>query len=54
LTLDNEGQREIILQALMNVPIQAVYPGLVEVFPKMQSTVEAVKAATIVEPTKDA
>lgn len=29
MTLDNEGQREIILQALMNVPIQAVYPGLV-------------------------
>ena len=49
MTLDNEGQREIILQALMNVPIQATYPGLVEVFPRMQSTVEAVKADTVVE-----
>lgn len=49
MTLDNEDQRAIILNALLNVPIQTVYQGLVEVFPRMQSTVEAVKAAMVEE-----
>jgi hypothetical protein len=49
MILDNEGQRSIILQALTTVPIQADYAGLCELFPKMQETVEAVKAAKIAD-----
>ena len=47
MTLDNEDQRIMLLNALMSVPIQADYAGMCELFPKMQATVEAVKVATI-------
>jgi hypothetical protein len=49
MILDSEEQRAMILQALTTVPIQADYAGLCAVFPKMQATVEAVKAAKIEE-----
>ena len=49
MTLDNEDQRMILMQALMNVTVQTDYKGLCELFPKMQATVEAVKSATIEE-----
>jgi len=47
MILDSEEQRKFILQALTTVPIQADYPGLCEMFPKLQATVEAVKTAKI-------
>ena len=49
MTLDNEDQRVILLQALTSVTVQADYKGLCEIFPKLQATVEAVKAATVAE-----
>jgi hypothetical protein len=49
MILDSEDQRSLILKALTTVTIQADYPGLCEIFPKMQATVEAVKSATIAE-----
>ena len=50
MILDNEDQRKLILDALLNVTLQANYSILCETFPKMQATVEAVKAATVAAP----
>ena len=49
MTLDNEDQRVILLQALTSVTVQSDYKGLCEIFPKLQAAVEAVKAATVAE-----
>jgi hypothetical protein len=47
MILDSEQQRGILLEALMNVPIQGTYQGIVETMPKFIALVEAVKTAVI-------
>jgi hypothetical protein len=51
---DNEQQREIILNALMTMPIQGDYQGIAENLPKVAAVVEAVQKADIAEDKQSA
>ena len=50
MILDNEEQRGIILNALVNVPIQGDFQGISAMLPKFAATIEAVKEAEIKQP----
>ena len=52
MILDSEDQRKIILNALMNVPIQGDYQGIVSMMPAFTGVVEAVKQAEVKPQTK--
>ena len=47
MILDSEDQREIILNALMTMPIQGDYQGIAENLPKVAAVVEAVQTAKV-------
>jgi hypothetical protein len=49
MILDSEEQREIILQAMMEFPIQGDYAGITQQLPRYTAVVEAVKTAPLGE-----
>ena len=49
MILDNEEQRNLILNALVNVPIQGDYAGITNILPQFAQVIEAVKNALIGE-----
>ena len=49
MILDNETQKQLILNALLNVPIQGDFEGICKMMPQFSQVIEAVKTATIQE-----
>ena len=54
MILDNEEQREFIIKALLSLPIQGDYEGIMQMLPKFTAVIEAVKSATVQEEGKNA